>query len=108
MNENVDYFKDQKSQLTEAVEKAILQGQIINSVMPSKAVDNLLTQLGIIKTLYTPYFKQFILSQCIEDGKIEPNEFYLSLGGDESWVKISVEFKKSEPPVNAKKKWYQF
>jgi len=112
MNENVDYFKDQKEQLNNAVDKAILQAQLIQDVLPSKALDKLLTHLGVIRALYPPFFKQFIISQCVEDGKLPEQEFELWLGHD-TFFKITVELKKVEKEntsekTTTKKKWYQF
>lgn len=108
MNENVDYFKDQKEQLMAAVDKAILQAEIMKDVLPSKALDKLLTQLGIIRSLYPGYFKQFILSQCVEDGKLNEGEFNLFVCED-FYLKITVEYNKNKKaPDNVKKKWYQF
>jgi len=111
MNENVYYFKDQKEQLMNAVDKAILQAEIMQDVLPSKALDKLLTQLGIIKSLYPGYFKQFILSQCIENGKLDAGEYALDFGQD-VYLKITVETKshKTDTPLadSVKKKWYKF
>ena len=90
MNENVDYlFKDQKEQLMNAVEKAMLQAEIMQDVLPSKALDKLLGHLSIIKSLYPGYFKQFILSQCVEEGKLDIGEFNLDFGGD-NYFKITI------------------
>jgi len=110
MNENVDYFKDQKEQLMNAVEKAILQAEIMQDVLPSKALDKLLNHLGVIKYLYPGFFKHFIVSQCVEDGKLPIQEFNLDFGGD-TYFKITVEsknHKKDPPAATIKKKWYQF
>lgn len=110
MNENVDYFKDQKEQLMNAVEKAMLQAEIIQDVLPSKALDKLLGHLETIKSLYPGHFKQFILSQCIEDGKLLKQDFDLYWGGD-NYFKITVElkdYKKDVPPATVNKKWYKF
>lgn len=108
MNENVDFFKDQKEQLMNAVDKAILQAEIMQDVIPSKALDKLLTQLGIIKNLYPGYFRQFILNQCIEDGKLKTQDFVLELGNSSTFFKITVEQKKNIEETNLKKKWYNF
>ncbi len=107
MNENVDYFKDQKDQVLNSIEKAVLQAEIIKSVLPSKAIDNLLNELGIIKALYPTYFQQFILSQMTEEGKLEAGELFLNFG-EKGYFHISVEYTKKEPPEHSKKKWYQF
>jgi hypothetical protein len=110
MNENVDYFKDQKEQLMNAVEKAILQAEIIQEVLPSKALDKLLGHLGVIKSLYPGYFRQFILSQCVENGKLNAMELDLYIS-DNKYFKITVEsktYEKGQAPGAAKKKWYQF
>jgi len=105
MNYNVDYFKDPKNQLMQAVEKALLQANIIHSVIPSKSAENLITQLTIIETLYTPVFSQFILSQVVEDGKIVGGDTFLNIG--DGYFKISVSYHK-DAPDNARKKWYKF
>jgi len=109
MNDKVDFLKDQREQLMNAVERAILQAEVMQDVLPSKALDKLLGHLGVIKSLYPGYFKQFILSQCVEDGKLDIGEFHLDFGGD-NYFKITVEMKshkKEEPPTSIKKKWYQ-
>lgn len=109
MNNNVNYFKDQKEQLIKAIDTAMLQIEIMKDVLPSGALNRLYEQIGIIKSLYPPNFKQFILSQCIEDGKINATEFILDFGMSD-YFKITVEretHKKEEPNTNIKKKWYQ-
>lgn len=110
MNENVDFLKDQKEQLMNAVEKAIFQVEIMQDVLPSKALDKLLGHLGVIKSLYPGYFMQFILSQCSEDGKLPEQQFNLDFGTG-AYFKITVELKNHEkepPPASVKRKWYQF
>ena len=110
MNENVNFFKDQKEQLMNAVEKAMLQVEIMQDIFPGKALDKLLVNLSVIKSLYPGYFKQFILSQCIENGKLATGEFNLDIGGD-NYFKITVEIKdhkKDVPSASVKTKLYHF
>lgn len=107
MEHYIDPFKDQKNQVTTAIEKAILQAEVMQSIFPSKITDALLKELSIIKSLYPPNFRQFIISQAIEDNRFKPGDLCLYLDEKGYW-QITTEYKKIEPPANAKKKWYQF
>ncbi len=107
MNEYVDPFKDQKDQVTASIEKAILQAEVMQSIFPSNITNALLKELGIIKSLYPPKLRQFIISQSIEDNKFREGDICVYIHEDGYW-QITAEYKKTEPQKNAKKKWYQF
>lgn len=110
MNENTDPFKDPNKELMETIERAVNQVEAMKDVFPSKALDRLSMYLHVIKNLYPQHFERFIISQCIEDGKLLVRDFELYLGGD-TYFKITVEAKKQDknksPETTKKRKWYQ-
>lgn len=100
---------DKNKFLIGVIEAALLQANIIKSVIPSPATEKLESMLRTIKEEYPPTFKGLILGQLITES-IQPSEpLYLHIG-DDAVFKISLEsIKKTETiPDNAKKKWYQF
>lgn len=101
-----DILKDQLDHVMSAIDRAIMKADIIKSVLPSNAIQGLLEDLGLIKKLYPPNFKAFILSQVVEDGKIIDGDVYLSFA--DTAIKITVECVKNIPEYNVKKKWYNF
>lgn len=99
-----NYFEDPSLTFEKSIEKGIHDAELINYVTPSEAIKSVIGELYKIKRLYPLAFKQLVLSQAVEDGKLKAGQMALYFG--EKIYKITCEI--IEEPVSIKKKWYQF